>query len=266
MTLRPVHGLAPLFALFAFSLLLPAPGTSQVILNTERFQIDEVDGLHIGVDASLSGQRGNTQLFDVSSSGIVGVLTSRHWIRTIFGGRYLSQEDRDPILDRQFVQLRYSFILSPELRTFHFVQTQSNETLLLRSRWLVGTGVRYSLIETERTRFALGTGVMGEWERLEPAKVGPDDPTSLDAVRLANLGVLIRDFGSGARLVNILYVQPDIGDFGNVRVLLDAGLRVPVTERVRTTLSLEWRHDTRPVSTLERDDLIFGMGLGISFR
>ncbi|MEX2530643.1 MAG: DUF481 domain-containing protein [Gemmatimonadota bacterium] len=260
---RPAFHLATLAAL---TILLPTPGIGQVILNTERFQIDEVDGIHVGVDASLSGQRGNTELFDVSSSGIVGILTSRHWIRTIFGGRYLAQEGKEAILDRQFVQLRYSYLLSPKLRTFHFVQVQSNETLLLRNRWLVGTGVRYSLVETERTRFALGTGMMGEWERLDPAKVGADDPTSLDAWRLANLGVLIRDFDSGARLVNILYVQPDVEDLGDVRILLDAGLSVPVTEWVRTNLSLEWRHDTRPVSTLESDDLIFGMGLGISFN
>jgi hypothetical protein len=243
----------------------PSPATAQTILNTERFQLAEVDGFHASADLSFSLQRGNKDLLDVSTSGMVGTLSGRHWPRVIFGGKYLSTDDR-AFLDQQFMQLRYSYILSPATQTFHFVQMQKNETLLLRSRWLLGTGVRRVLFESEGTTLALGTGVMREWERLEPGRVGPEDDPAQDALRMANLGVFSHEFGGGARILNIVYVQPDVRELSNVRVLNDLGLLIPLSARLRTTMSLEWRRDTRPPSTLERDDLTLRAGFALEFN
>ncbi len=259
---RPAASLAVLLAV----LLITTPGLhAQVILNTERYQIREVDAFHLGADLSGSLQRGNTEVLDLSSSGIVGYRHERHWPRVIFGGRFLKDDDRS-ILDQQYIQLRYSYILTPSLQTFHFVQAQKNETLLLRSRWLLGTGVQRTFLETERTLISAGTGVMGEWERLDPDRVAEDDLTSLDAIRMANVAVVRREFQGGARLVNISYVQPDLGELSDLRILNDLGLTVPITETVRLTSSLEWRRDTRPPSTLARDDVTMRMGIGFDIR
>ncbi len=258
-------GIAFLILIALFLMGAPAAAHGQVILNTERFQIEDVDGVHLGADLSASLQRGNTELLNVSSSGIVGVRHLRHWPRLIFGGQFLKDEDRS-LVDQQFAQLRYSYIISPRLRTFHFVQAQKNETLLLESRWLVGTGVRHTFVRTDQLLVAAGTGAMGEWERLVRERVGPDDLTSLDAIRMANLGVFRWDFAEGARLINIVYVQPDLGEFSDMRILNDLGLSVPITERISSSMSLEWRHDTRPPSTLGKNDLTLKMGLGIDIR
>jgi len=252
-------------ALAAFALGLPAPSAAQTILNTERFQLDEVSGFHASTDLSFSLQRGNKDLLDVSASGIMGILSGNHWPRVIFGGKYLSTDERS-FLDQQFVQARYSYIVSPATQTFHFLQAQKNETLLLRSRWLVGSGVRRSLLESERTRFAVGTGLMGEWERLDAGRVGPEDATSRDGLRIANMAVFSADFADGARVLNILYFQPDPGDLSDFRVLNDLGLLIPLSARLRTTLSLEWRRDTRPPSTLEKDDLSLKAGLSLDLN
>jgi hypothetical protein len=261
-----INALLSGIALISLLLLGPAPAVqAQVILNTERFQLTDVDGFHAGADLSGSLQRGNTELLDVSTSGIVGYRTDSHWIRAIFGGKYLSDDDRS-ILDQQYLQLRYSWLISPQWRTFHFVQMQKNESLRLRSRWLLGSGIRRSFVASEHTRVDLGTGVMAEWERLDPDRVAPEDDTSLDALRMANLAVITRTFESGARLVNIFYLQPDLSDFSDTRILNDLGLTFPVVTGVNARMSLEWRRDTRPPSVLERDDLSIGMGLGISVR
>jgi hypothetical protein len=243
----------------------PQSAAAQVILNTERFQVQEVEGFHLGADFSTSVQRGNTKVLNVSTSGIMGVLEGRHWIRTIFGGQFLRTEDRS-ILDQQFVQIRYSYLLSPTLRTFHFVQAQKNETLLLQSRWLVGGGIRRTFVQTPRTMLAAGTGVMGEWERLDPERLGPDDSDARDRIRMANMAVVSRNFAGGARLLNILYLQPDLERPSDLRILNDLGLAVPITDRLSASMSAEWRRDTRPPSTLERDDFILKMGLGIDIR
>lgn len=245
--------------------LLATGAAAQTILNTERFQLAEVDGFHMSADLSIDGQRGNKEILNAGTSGIVGVRTPRHWTRVVFGGRYLSDADR-AILDSRYVQLRYSYLVSERTRTFHFVQAQRNETLRLRSRWLVGSGVRRTVASGEHTSFAVGTGLMGEWEEVSRDAVEAGAATSARALRMANLAVLSRDLDSGARVLNILYVQPDVGALSDVRVLNDLGILVPITERLRATLSAEWRHDSRPPAALGKNDLTFRMGLGIDVR
>ncbi|TVP55458.1 MAG: DUF481 domain-containing protein [Gemmatimonadales bacterium] len=246
-------------------LMLPGDLTAQTILNTERFQLSEVEGFHLSASFSMNGDRGNSEVLNIASSGIVGVLAGRHWTRFIFGGKFLSNEERS-ILDNRFGQVRYSYIFSDRTQSFHFVQAQKNETLRLRSRWLVGSGIRRTVVDGERSSLAVGTGLMGEWERLSDDAVGEGDPTESEALRMANQAIYSFELASGARIINILYFQPDVTDFSDLRVLNDLGLVVPITEHVRLTLSGEWRRDTRPPSELGKDDLTFSMSIGIDRR
>lgn len=265
MTVRPLQRLLLVGVLGGWLGFVGTPleGSAQTILNTERFQIGEVDGGHLSATVGASLKRGNADVLDLSTSGMAGVLAGSHWLRIIFGGRYLENQGGS-ILDDQFAQLRYSYVFLPELRTFHFVQIQRNETLLLRSRSLVGSGVRWTVSETDRLTFAAGTGLMGEWEELSADRVGPDDDTESSVVRMTNLAVLSWTTESGARLLNILYLQPDVSDFGDTRILNDLGLTAPLTDVLGLTVSLEWRHDTRPPSTLEADDLTLRASLSIA--
>jgi hypothetical protein len=270
MTIRPLPhapsaGLLALAISLALALSLPADASAQTILNTERFQLAEVDGPHLSATFSATGRRGNSEVFVADGSGIAGILSGSHWTRLIFGGSYLSDGDRS-LLDSRFVQLRYSWIPTDRFQTFHFVQAQQNESLRLRSRWLVGSGVQHRILNSDQASFSVGTGAMLEWERLDADAVDPGDTTSRDAVRMANLGVLRYEAESGIRVLNIVYVQPRFDDFSDLRILNDLGVSFPVTERVRFTVSGEWRRDTRPPSNLERDDLVLRMGITLDFR
>ncbi len=249
------HGLVVLLA-------LPASAAAQTILNTERFQVDEVDGRHMSAEVSLSFQSGNAHVLDASTSGMIGTLRGRHWPRAIFGGRYLSTR-KSSVLDAEFLQLRYSYVFSSATRTFHFLQAQKNRTLLLRSRWLVGGGVRTTVASSRRGTLALGSGVMGEWEALDPDRLGAEEGRRARALRMANLLVFSWEADRGPRILNILYVQPDIAEFSDVRILNDLALIAPLTDRIRSTLSLEWRRDTRPPASLEKDDLRLTAGLAL---
>jgi len=237
----------------------------QTILNTERFQDREVGGPHLSADLALSLKQGNAEIFDLSTAGMAGTLVGRHWPRVIFGGRYLSDEGSS-ILNDQVLQLRYSYLLSQESRTFHFVQAQKNETLLLQSRWLLGTGVRRTVVETDRASASVGTGLMAEWERLNQARLESTDDARERAIRITNLAVLSWTTRSGARVLNVLYVQPRVDNFGDVRILNDLGLSMPLTDALGATISVEWRSDTKPPAALSKYDLSLTAGLSVDFQ
>jgi hypothetical protein len=257
--------------LSALALILPAgwavpsPLAAQTILNTERFQLAQVDGPHLSTTLSFTGRRGNSEVLQADVSGMAGWRAPDHWIRLIYGGGWLSDGDRT-LLDSRFLQLRYSWIPSERVQTFHFVQAQKNETLRLQSRWLVGSGIQGQLRVGERTSLSAGTGAMAEWERLDPSKIGPDDDPRQDAIRMANLAVFRAESEGGVRLLSIVYVQPRFDNLADARILQDVGLSFPVTERVRFTTSAEWRHDTRPVSGVRPNDLIVRTGLTLEFQ
>lgn len=245
------------------ALLLACPGVlaahagpllGQTILNTERFQLSEVHGPHLSAELAVALKRGNTRLLDISASGVVGTLVGRHWPRLIFGGSYLSNDSRS-ILDDEFVQLRYSYILSPRTRTFHFLQLQRNQTLLLERRVLVGAGIRRALVDGEDVSLSIGLGLMGQWERLDAERLEPGDRRSEDSLRMADLAVFSRTFRSGARILDVLYVQPNLSDPGDNRILNDLGVSVPLTGALSVVTSLEWRRDTRPPAELAKDDV-----------
>ncbi|TVP77477.1 MAG: DUF481 domain-containing protein [Gemmatimonadales bacterium] len=248
--------------------ITPATVQGQTILNTERFQLHEVDGFHMSADFSADGSQGNSRFLNTGASGIVGFRDESNWTRVIFGGKFLSDAERS-ILDNQYAQVRYSRLLSPRTRTFHFLQAQRNETLRLKRRYLAGTGIRYRVAggDRGRTRLDAGTGLMLEWERLDPDAF--DDPAvefSVRTPRMSNLAVLSHELEGGARLVNILYVQPDVGDLQDIRVLNDLGLLVPITSSARVTISAEWRYDSQPPGDLRRNDLSWSAGFGIDVR
>ncbi len=254
------------FALaLALALGAPAPSAAQTILNTERFQLSEVDGPHLTVNASATGRRGNSEIFVADASGIAGVVRGNHWTRVIFGGSYLRDGERS-LLDARFVQLRYTWTARERLQTFHFAQAQQNESLRLRRRLLLGSGVQHRVLERERASLTLGTGAMLEWERLAPDAVDAGESNERNAVRMANLGVFRYRTQTGTEILNIVYLQPRFDAFPDLRILNDLGVTFPVTDGVRLTTSGEWRRDTRPPTNVKRDDLILRMGVSLDFR
>lgn len=255
-------------AVLAGALLLASDADAQTILNVERFQMEEVEEFHVGVSLSGSAQFGNTEVVNLRSEGIVGyrAVEGRHWPRIIFGGSYLRQRGRAAILDNRFVQLRYSYRLSDRWSTFHFVQLQRNQTLLLRERELLGSGLRAVVARGERTSLDLGTGVMIEREVLEADAVGPGDQARVQTLRATNMGVLTYQLPSGARLVSITYFQPRLETPADFRLLSELGLRAPVTTVLGLTLSGNWRHDSRPPGALRANDIGMNVGLSIDVR
>jgi hypothetical protein len=130
----------------------------------------------------------------------------------------------------------------------------------------VGGGLRLRILADEDDDLAVGTGVMWEDERLDPDRLGPTDEARSRVVRAANLAVYSRDLRDGVRVLNVLYFQPELTAPGDFRLLNDLAVLVQLSSAVELDIAAEWRHDSRPPSVLEKDDLSVNAGIGISFR
>ncbi len=242
----------------------PAPAKSQSILNVERLQPRDVQSWHWGVEGALSVSQGNSDYVDLLGGFVVGHRWSRDWIR-LFTGLDYRTEDGDLVDSNRYLHLRYNRWLSERWQTFHFAQLQASHAELLQRRTLLGSGVRRRLVDGATT-LDVGTGAMFESEDLDPDREVGDHPVEARTWRMANLIVLTQPLTESVRLIGVAYVQPDFADFGDLRTLVDASLRISLTENVDLTVQNEWRHDSRPPEGVEEDDFVLSTGFAVSFR
>ena len=266
-TLRPRCSGLPVGALLALVLVSaasPEPASAQSILNVERLQPRDVRSWHWGIEGALSLSQGNSDYVDVLGGFVVGHRWSRDWIR-LFTGLDYRTEDGDLVDSNRYLHLRYNHWLSERWQTFHFAQLQASHAELLQRRTLLGTGLRRRLVDGAST-LDIGTGVMYESEDLDPDREIGDHPVDSRTWRMANLVVATHPLTETVRLLGVAYVQPDLADFGDLRTLVDASLRISLTENVDLTVQNEWRHDSRPPEGVEKDDFVLSTGFAVSFR
>jgi len=245
------------------ALAIPVPGTSQAILNVERLQPGEVDGLHAELNGRLNLAGGNTELFQAGGTLGVGFRAPRHWTRVYLGIDWLRKNDSD-LVDNRYMHLRYNYFLREEIRTFHFFQLQTNLNLLLRRRWLVGSGLRVQALAGEEGSLDLGSGLMYESETLQEEALEEGEKPRARTVRLSNLLAASWDPAEGTRLVAVVYHQPDVGRLEDYRLLGEVGVAVEMASSLGLEVALNWRHDSRAPGGLEDDDL--GFRTGITYR
>lgn len=251
-----------LAATLALALVLASPLRGQGILNVERLQAGGREGFHGAATASGSYSAGNSDVLQLDAALGAAYRGARHWPR-IFAGGELLRSANGRIVDNRFVHARYGYLFSPRVRSFHFVQVQSNNNLLVEWRVLVGSGLRGEIRLLENLTLELGTGPMFERERLDPERVGAGVPVETSVVRLATVGVFRWEIGGEATLLNVLYHQPVADDTGDYRVLDDLTISMRVISGLTVDLTVGWRHDSRPPSELDRDDA--RLRLGMSF-
>ena len=233
---------------------------SQAIVNTEKISGDEKEKFHLGIEFSIKGERGNTNVFQFNENFSVGYRIGNNWFRLIGGNRLLSQKDVD-LINYAFIHIRYNYFFSERVRTFHFFQLQSNKALLLKSRRLAGTGLRFSIFRSDSFSFDIGTGLMYEEEFLNEEFLQITEPSVTKLVRLTNILVLKCKLNERLTLVNINYSQPSLKKFSDLRILDELNFLVNLTKNFELDIALKWRLDNDPPAFLKKNDLNFQVGL-----
>ena len=238
----------------ALVLLMSAQAVAQV--NTERMrrQLGD-DGAALSVDASAAFATGNSEFAILGLGGRVDV--RRGPALAFVVGRFdLSRAGGDAFVDRQFAHLRLNRDLSGWLVAEAFAQAERNPQQRLRQRTLVGGGLRAELVDRDSLGLALAVTPMLEAERLDAA-LGEDDAAR---VRLSSYVAARALLPRGASLTATAYLQPRADDLGDLRVLGQAALSVPVTGALRLRATANLRHDSDPPPGVEATDLAVETG------
>lgn len=239
-------------------------GSAQTILNVERLQPGDVAGWHSGIEGEFAFARGNSEYLDFLSGIVFGHRWERNWLRAFVGLDYRSETD-EALQNDRYLHVRYNRWWAERIQSFHFLQYQASADGFQRERALAGSGLRTRLIDG-RTTLDAGTGAMLEREVLDADRVTDDHPVKTRTWRMANLLVATRELTETVRLIGVAYIQPELSEFDDTRLLVDSSVQIALTEQVSFTIRGEWRRDSRPPGGRDASDLVLRSGVTVSFR
>lgn len=250
-------------AVLAFAAaILPGPARAQVDIERMR-QDSRGKGLYSRASLSLSTRSGNVDATNLELGGRVQYVHSRNTVFLAFSGDY-GWQGGEQFSNQGLAHLRYVRSLTDRVAAEVFVQSDYDKSRLLDARALAGAGGRFEVARGERLGIALGTSCMFEHEKLSlpPAARHPDET---DVGRWSNYAGVRWTINERSTLSTTAYAQPQIDDFGDVRVIAEGALETKVAGAVSLALTGRLRHDSRPPDGIESTDTKLGTALAVSF-
>ncbi|MEE9163154.1 MAG: DUF481 domain-containing protein [Candidatus Neomarinimicrobiota bacterium] len=249
-------------------LLLACPLVAQV--NTEAMRKSALmPGLNGNLSLELGLVGGNSQLLNAKGILRLDYIGGRTHTFLV-GNRQESRAKRSRVINKGFIHLRHTRPVRGRTFVEGFLQSEFDEFIRLKDRDLAGGGVRFRWRDTMTDNGAgagqnvtTGLGFMWERERI----TNPKDSADAEKNLLRSTNYLILGWRPDDRLLLQVttYIQFDVQQLDDFRVLLDAGLSFTLAGQLSATISLGARYDSRPPAMLELDRHDFELTSGLAY-
>ncbi len=168
----------------------------------------------------------------------------------------LVQVESEDFVNDGFQHLRYNYRLHPRLTFEAFTQTQYNERLSLRLRWLLGSGLRFRLTNSDTQQAFVGIAYMYEYnEENKPEEIYFRDH------RMSSYISFNLRWKDNIRVAGTSYYQPVFNNFADLRLSSKTSLIFTITSRLRITTTFNITHDTRVPEGVA--NTIYGLSNGL---
>lgn len=232
-------------------------------VNTETLRLgDPPQGLHGDLKADLALKRGNSELFQLGSSGRAFYRAGIH-TPLLFARGEIGTENDERFAEKGFVHARWTAMWFPRAGSELFGQIQYDAFIDLKFRALIGAGPRFVVVEEDWIELYVGTGYMLEREVLTIPAADPHPRHTLHH-RSTSYVSLKTALADALTLTNVAYFQPRWDRFSDFRVLEELELQAHTNEYVALVSSLAFRFDSDPPSTIVRYDLDLKVGVRIT--
>ena len=172
------------------------------------------------------------------------------------GGRQFSNDG--------LIHARNVFLLRPALQPEIFIQSNYDRGRFLTYRLLVGVGIRSSLTSRENIELSVGTALMPEHEEYDLQKTNSHE-LEVTALRWSNYISQYIQFANNTRWTSTFYIQPDMADFKDIRLLLNSELALKLFKRFSLVIAYSLQYDSRPPDDVESLDMKLEPGVVLEF-
>jgi hypothetical protein len=248
-----------LAAVCAFA-LEPGEARATVHIEAARRQLEDREGLSGQIELRFSMRQGNVNTLDFAGSSHLAIRRKRHFAILLSDSRFLAlttwrrgqtaSDLSDPsarIQNQNMGHARYNFAFLRWLRGEAFVQLQADEFLIVRTRFLMGTGPRFIVHDGKVLRVALGTSYMAEYEALDELRLvrqRPEAPARNWWHRWSNYASITARLGERLGLGVSTYVQPRLDMFRDLRISATGQLTIELSKHWTFKLLTSLEYDT----------------------
>ena len=232
--------------IFSFSL------ESQIV-DIETSRKENLIGNKLSLNLGFDGSSGTVDRTNYSIGARLD-FNNENWNRFLILNYSRREKDDKINEDNTFLHLRFAKKISSLIAAEFFIQTNEKPLEKIEERNLIGLGLRFSPTQNLR----LGIGVFDENEK----RINLDERNTLRANSYLNYLVNI---SNNTSLNALIYFQPDVEDFSELRSLLRLGLRVKATDNFFITINYEYAHDSSPPIGTDKKNSKYGFKIGYEF-
>jgi hypothetical protein len=252
------HAFFLLFFLFASSIVY-----GQVNIEAQR-KTNDLNGFFNKIRLTGNVASGNSEYVSVSGRWESNWVHNQFQTFLVSDGEYKSGDSKR-LVNKAFAHLREVYAVNDLTSIELFEQVAYNEFIKLQIRGLGGGGLRLNFFHDttgwqKKIKLALGVGAMYEYE-----KYSDISNTSKKCLRSTDYVSISWDINSGAKFDMTAYYQPDLLNFTDYRILIDANLKFIIGKHVTFVFNVDYRHDNTPVQDVVPYDLAIKNGIEITF-
>ena len=171
-----------------------------------------------------------------------------------------SGEDINIFSYKGFGHIRIMKNIIPHINVELFTQKEFNDFIDLDDRTIFGTGLRFMKKPNQHMIYYIGSGIMYEKESYKNSPVSENN--KLKSTSYLNHTLFINDLFS---MANIVYLQFDIDELNNYRILWDGILDFPFNQSFSLTMKVHCRYDVSSVNPNGDNYITISNGLNWNF-
>ena len=234
--------------------------TCAQIVNIENLRLaTKQEGFTGSIDLSLNFTMNTVQLLQIGDRMRIGYNKKRHHILLLTDHSFISTKDVSIVnLGFEHVRYNYSFKDSANIMLEVFEQAQFNKIQKINLRFLLGTGLRFHILDQKNYQLNFGTGLMAEYEELIDYGISRD-------VLSNNYFSFDGQFTEHIGMNNITYFQPKLIDFGNYRLSNETQIRFMINKHLTYRIVYSLTHESRDIEGVRKTNYTFRNALSFTF-
>ena len=251
-----------LLLLIILAAVLPSPVSAQV--NVEALRQDNPPLGYSGTfGGDLTLRTGNVELVQIGwNARLYKVTESRTTFMVGNGGLCLQGGSR--FASSGLLHYRETYLYNETISPEWYGQLNYDRPQLLDFRMVVGGGARTSFASGEWGNFGMGAAFFFEHERLDLADVAvhPNQTTVIRGSYFLTLRLVPNE---NLVITSTTYLQPVVGNWGDLRTLANFRIAASVTDELDLTVSFDLRYDSGPPDGISALDTSLRTGLRYTY-
>lgn len=223
------------------------------IVDIETSRKEDLVGTKISLNLGFDGSSGTVDRTNYSI-GTRFDFNNEVWNRFLIFNYSRREKDERINEDNTFLHLRFARKISSIIAAEFFIQTNEKPLEKIEERNLIGIGLRLSPIKNLR----LGVGLFDENEK----RINLDERNTVRANTYLNY---LFNISNNTSINTLIYFQPDVEDFSEIRSLLRLSLKVKATDNFFININYEYVHDSSPPIGTDKKNSKYGFKIGYEF-